>query len=178
MTRKRNLVDWHDSGAQRPILHFTASVEESKALNQIHSGAIIISASGMCDAGRIRHHLRQDLPRSESAVLITGFQAQGTLGRRLVDGARRVRIFGEDITVRASVHTLNGFSAHADRPALMNWAAGFHKPPTKVLITHGEASAAEAFASHLREDLGWDVMVPEPGMALEWPLVARGRTNR
>ncbi len=172
------LADWHDAGRGLPALHFTASVEESKALNQVRSGAIIISASGMCDAGRIRHHLRWNLPRPECAVLITGFQAQGTLGRRLVDGAERVRIFGEDIAVRASVHTLNGFSAHADRPALLAWAAGFSKPPAQVLVTHGEAAAAQSFAQALRTDLGWSVVVPELGATLDWPPAASGKTDQ
>lgn len=171
----RGLADWHNKGVNLPTLHFTASVEESKALNRIRSGAIIISASGMCTAGRIRHHLLQNLPRPECAVLITGFQAQGTLGRRLVDGAKRVRIFGEDVAVRASVHTLNGFSAHADRPALLGWAAGFRKPPTRVFVTHGEARAAEALAQALRMDLGWQVSVPSPGDSLDWPVIAEGK---
>ncbi|MBV2185822.1 MAG: MBL fold metallo-hydrolase [Rhizobium sp.] len=164
------LVNWHSAGVGLPKLHFTASAEESKALNQIRSGAIIISASGMCNAGRIRHHLRWNLPRRECAILITGFQAHGTLGRRLVDGARKVRIFGEDIAVRASVHTLNGFSAHADQPALLGWAKGFQKPPAQVYITHGEASAAEALAERLRADLGWNATVPAVGMMQEWSL--------
>ncbi len=174
----RKLAEWHGAGVNLPTLHFTASVEESKALNQIRSGAIIVSASGMCDAGRIRHHLRWNLPRPECAVLITGFQAQGTLGRRLVDGARRVRIFGEDIAVRASVHTLNGFSAHADRPALLGWAAGFRKPPAQVLVTHGEAPAAEAFAQALRTDFGWSVMVPGPRATLDWPAATPRKADR
>ncbi|MCL7466546.1 MBL fold metallo-hydrolase [Phaeovulum sp. NW3] len=165
----RNLVDWHEAASDRPRLRFTASTEESRALNQIEAGAIIISASGMCDAGRIRHHLRHNLPRPESAILITGFQAQGTLGRRLVDGARRVRIFGDDIPVRASVHTLNGFSAHADQPALLDWAGRFRRVPSKVIVTHGEAQVAEGFAGRLREDFGWPTIVPERGAALDWP---------
>lgn len=172
------LVDWHGAGAGLPDLHFTASAEESKALNQIRSGAIILSASGMCDAGRIRHHLRWNLPRPECAVLITGFQAQGTLGRRLVDGARRVRIFGEDIAVRASVHTLNGFSAHADQPALLGWAAKLRKSPIQVFVTHGEPTAAEAFAQRLRADLGWNATVPGIGMVQEWQMVAPGKAGR
>jgi metallo-beta-lactamase family protein len=164
----RVLADWHESAPDRPQVQFTVSAEESKALNQIQSGAVILSASGMCDAGRIRHHLRHNLPRRECAILITGFQAQGSLGRRLVDGARRVRIFGEDIPVRASVHTLNGFSAHADRPALLNWAAGFRKPPSRVLVTHGEAVIAEGFAGLLRKKLGWIAAAPEMGAVIEW----------
>jgi metallo-beta-lactamase family protein len=170
----RMLERWHSAGVDLPELRFTASVEESKALNQIRSGAVIISASGMCEAGRIRHHLRWNLPRPESAVLITGFQAQGTLGRRLVDGAKRVRIFGEDMPVRASVHTLNGFSAHADQPALLAWAAGFRQAPAQVFVTHGEPTAAEAFAERLRDDLGWNVAVPEISTSIEWATGARG----
>jgi len=157
------LAGWHKVGADLPYLKFTSRVDESKALNQIRAGAIIISASGMCDAGRIRHHLRQNLPRRESVVLITGFQAKGTLGRRLVDGARQVRMFGEDIPVRAAIHTVNGLSAHADRKALMAWAGGFRTPPRQTFVVHGEETAATAFAESLRTTNGWKVTVPEPG---------------
>jgi metallo-beta-lactamase family protein len=140
-----------------------ASAEESKALNAQRSGVVIIAASGMCDAGRVKHHLRHNLGRAECSVLITGFQAQGTLGRRLVDGARRVRIFGEEITVRAAIHTLGGLSAHADQPALLRWAAGFREPPRRTFVVHGEATASEALAARLQADLDWNVVVPDPG---------------
>lgn len=95
--------------------------------------------------------------------MITGFQAQGTLGRRLVDGADRVRIFGHDVPVRASIHTVGGLSAHADQPALLGWAANFRKPPTHTFVVHGEASAAQDFAEQLRSKPGWEVSVPELG---------------
>ena len=163
----KKLAGWHKVGADLPYLHFTASVEESKALNQIRSGAIIISASGMCDAGRIRHHLRENLPRRESLVLITGFQAAGTLGRRLVEGAKRVRLFGDDVPVRATIHTLNGFSAHADRTALLAWAKGFKTPPRRTFVVHGEAGAATEFAQKLRANNGWHVTVPELGSSVD-----------
>jgi metallo-beta-lactamase family protein len=163
----RTLAGWHKVGADLPYVRFTASVEESKALNQIRSGAIIISASGMCTAGRIRHHLRENLPRRESVVLITGFQAKGTLGRRLVDGARRVRLFGKDVPVRAAVYTLNGFSAHADRTALLAWADGFTTPPKRTFVVHGEADTAQEFAETLRADKSWSVSVPELGSKVE-----------
>ena len=101
-------------------------------------------------------------------MLITGFQAQGTLGRRLVDGAKRVRIFGEDIPVRAAIHTVGGLSAHADQPALLGWSANFRKPPARTFVVHGEASAALAFAERLRAERGWDVAVPEPGTRVQW----------
>ncbi len=164
----KRLAGWRSLSQDLPYLHFTQSVEESMALNQIHQGAIIISASGMCTAGRIKHHLRHNLPRRECSVMITGFQAQGTLGRRLVDGAKRVRIFGEDVPVRASVYTVGGLSAHADQPALLAWTAGFRRPPQQTFVVHGEASIAQIFAERLRTDHGWQVTVPEPGLQVEY----------
>ncbi len=163
----KQLASWHAAGRGLPSLRFTGSTDESIALNQIRSGAIIISASGMCDAGRIKHHLRHNLGRAENSILITGFQAQGTLGRRLVDGAKRVSIYGHEIPVRASVHTLGGFSAHADQAALLAWTGGFKKPPRKTFVVHGEESAALAFAERLQEERGWVVTVPEPGQTVE-----------
>lgn len=167
----QEMAEWHAAGGNPLSLRFVASVDESKALNQIRSGALIISASGMCNAGRIQHHLRHNLGRPECSVLITGFQAQGTLGRRLVDGARRVRIFGEEIPVRASIHTVGGLSAHADQPALLAWAANINKSPRQVFVVHGEAATALALAGRLRSDRAWNVTVPERGQCvrLPWP---------
>lgn len=163
----RRLADWRTAaGSSLPNMHFIGSVDESIALNQIRSGAIIISASGMCDAGRIKHHLLHNLGRAECSVLITGFQAQGTLGRRLVDGVKRVRILGHDVQVRSPIHTLGGFSAHADLRALLDWAGGFRQPPRQTFVVHGEESAALAFAERLRSDNGWTVTVPEPGQSV------------
>lgn len=144
-------------------LAFVESVEESIALDKIKGGIVIISASGMCEAGRIRYHLLTHLPRHNSAVLITGFQAEGTLGRRLVDGAKRVRIFGEEIPVRASLYTLGGLSAHADRDALLKWLGGFSAPPRHTFVVHGEASTATGFATLIEERLGWRAEAPQPG---------------
>lgn len=163
------LADWHAAGQDLPWLHFTASVEESIALNTIRSGAIIISASGMCDAGRIRHHLRHNLPRRECSVLMPGYQANGTLGRRLVDGADQVRIFGHDIPVRASIHSFDGLSAHADRAALLDWTAGFREPPACTFVVHGEEQASQALASALRQRPGWRVVVPTHGAQAHCP---------
>ncbi len=162
----KRLAGWHARGENLPYLHFTESAEESMALNQIRSGAIIISASGMCDAGRIRHHLRHNLPRRECSILFPGFQAQGTLGRCLIEGAERVRIFGEDIPVRAAIHSVDGLSAHADQKALLDWARGFAHPPAQTFVVHGEESAALAFAELLQQQLGWQVTVPGYGHAL------------
>ncbi len=156
LSLRRQHPEWLD-------LRFTASVEESMALNRIKAGAIIISASGMCDAGRIKHHLRHHLGRPECAIVIIGYQAQGTLGRKLVDGEKRVRIFGEEIKVRASIHTLGGLSAHADQAALMSWLRGFERAPGQTFVVHGEAATASGFADKLQHDLGWSAMAPEPG---------------
>lgn len=160
----RELDGWMRRNPAKLQLRYTHDAEDSKALNQIRSGAIIISASGMCDAGRIKHHLRWNLPRQECAVLITGFQAEGTLGRRLVDGARNVRIFNDDIPVRAKVHTIGGLSAHADRDGLLAWLRGFAHAPGRTFVVHGEREAALSFADALRGKLGWTrVEVPQRG---------------
>ena len=144
-------------------LKFTQSVQDSMALNRIKAGAIIVSASGMCDAGRIRHHLRHNLDRRECAVVIIGYQAEGTLGRRLVDGNKRVRLFGEEIHVRARIHTIGGLSAHADRDALLAWLRGFEAPPARTFVVHGEAATARGFADTIVQRLGWRAEAPANG---------------
>jgi metallo-beta-lactamase family protein len=162
--RVRELDHWLRGNPSELQLRYTHEVEESKALNQIRSGAIIISASGMCDAGRIKHHLRWNLPRSACVVLITGFQAEGTLGRRLVDGARNVRIFNDDIPVRARLHTIGGLSAHADRDGLLSWLRGFAHAPRHTFVVHGERETAAGFASEVKNQLGWTgVEAPQRG---------------
>jgi metallo-beta-lactamase family protein len=148
-------------------VHFTESVEDSKALNQIRSGAIIIAASGMCEAGRIRHHLERNLGREACGILFTGFQAAGTLGRRIVDGAHSVRLFGEELPVRAQVYTLGGLSAHADRDALLGWLRGFRRPPARTFTVHGEAETALEFARTIERELGWQVEAAARGQVVE-----------
>lgn len=155
------LMRWFRASPDAPYLRMTEDVEESMALNKISEGAIIISASGMCDAGRVKHHLKFNLPRRESTVIIAGFQAAGTLGRRLVDGARSVRLFREVVPVRADLYTLGGLSAHADRDALLQWLSRFRAPPERTYVVHGEAETAQGFGQLLREGLGWQVEVPE-----------------
>jgi metallo-beta-lactamase family protein len=157
------LMGRHGGAAHFRKLAFIEDVEESKALDRIKGGAVIISASGMCEAGRIKFHLRANLPRRESTVLITGFQAAGTLGRRLVDGARRVRLLGEDIPVRAALYTLGGLSAHADRTALLAWLGHFRDKPRRVFVTHGEDGVATGFAETLATRFGWNAAAPEAG---------------
>jgi metallo-beta-lactamase family protein len=161
----RELYAWTRQNADRFNLRFVQDVEESMALNSVHGGLVIISASGMCDAGRIKHHLRYNLGRRECAIVIAGFQAAGTLGRRLVDGARQVTLFRERIPVRARIHTIGGLSAHADQPALLNWLRGFHNPPRRTFVVHGEPLAASALAESVEHELGWrEVSVAEPGV--------------
>ncbi len=159
----RELLSWYRTSPEAPYLRVTEDVEESMALNKIKQGAIIISASGMCDAGRIKHHLKFNLPRPECSVIFAGFQAEATLGRRLVDGARTVRLFREEIPVRADIHTLGGLSAHADRDALLAWLSGFSKPPKQTFVVHGEEETALGFAELIRQRLGWPVDVPHQG---------------
>lgn len=157
----RALVTGEGSIFRFPHLHYTSSAEESRRLNSLR-GIVVISASGMAEAGRIKHHLKHNLWRPESHVVLVGYQAAGTLGRRIKAGAERVKIFGEDIAVRARVHEITGLSAHADRDQLVDWAGGL-EPPRLALLTHGEPEAAFSLQGTLRDRLGWPVAVPEKG---------------
>jgi len=163
----RRLLGEHER-AQLPIsIRFVEDAEESKALNRIRSGAIIIASSGMCDGGRVKHHLEHNLGRQECSILFTGFQAAGTLGRRIVDGARNVKLFGQSVPVRAQIHTLGGLSAHADRSALLGWLHGFKDAPHNVFVVHGEAETAQGFAALIGEELHWKARVPVRDEAVE-----------
>jgi len=160
----RELIAWQEAHPDKMKIEFVADVEASKRLNEVRQGAVIVSASGMCEAGRIKYHLRENLSRSECSVLITGFQAAGTLGRRLVDGAKLVHIFGEPVPVRARIYTVGGLSAHADQAALLGWLGGFRKAPGHTFVVHGEAGASANFADAIREKLCWpEVCLPRPG---------------
>lgn len=146
-----------------PHLTFTKSAEESKAINNLETSAIIISASGMADAGRILHHLKHNLWRPESSVVFVGYQAQGSLGRRILEGVKRVKIMGEEISVRAQIHTLEGFSAHADKKQLIDWISHFKNKPKKVFIVHGEIQMSAPFAATLEQELGLNTYIPQYG---------------
>jgi len=159
----KELADWHTFSENSLSLKFTQTVEESIALNQINSGAIIMSASGMCTAGRILHHLKHGLGKHQNTILITGYQAQGTLGRRLVEGAETVKIFGKEISVKAKIRTIGGFSAHADQHAILTWLGGFDHAPIQTFITHGEPVAALALEQKINEQLRWDTVIAEVG---------------
>jgi metallo-beta-lactamase family protein len=136
-----------------PALHFTRTAEESKAINAISSHAIIIAGSGMCTGGRIWHHLKHQLWRPECSVIFTGYQAEGTLGRKLIDGARTVRVFGEEISVRAQLWTINGFSAHADQVGLLRFLT-HAKKPEKIYLVHGEMNSLVACKKAIQTRLG------------------------
>jgi metallo-beta-lactamase family protein len=164
----RALIDWQRMHPEAMRLRFVQDVEESIALNRIRGGAVIVSASGMCDAGRIKYHLLNNLGRRECTVLITGFQATGTLGRRLVEGARSVTIFGHSVPVLADIRTIGGLSAHADREGLLGWLAGFRQPPQRTCVVHGEAETAQVFAESIRSRLKWrNVDVPQYGSSVD-----------
>ena len=141
-------------------LHFSISAQESKALNEVAGGNIVISASGMCDAGRIKHHLRHNLWRTEATILFVGYQAMGTLGRRLVSGEKHVRIHGEEVAVRADIRNIDGFSAHADQNGLIEWLKQFKKSPRKVFVVHGEPEAAEKLGERITNELNISTVVP------------------
>ncbi len=144
-------------------LHFTRTAKESKQLNISSESKVIISASGMCTAGRIKHHLKHNLWRKESSVVFVGYQAEGTLGRRIKDGAKKVKIFGEDVKVNAQIHVLEGFSGHADKDELIEWLKNFKKKPQKVFLVHGEKDSLNALQDAIQDELGLDVTAPELG---------------
>ncbi len=173
-TRHSDLFDqdmadlWRQNKAQSilPGLHISRTSNQSIALNRIHSGAIIIAGSGMCSGGRIKQHLKHNIWRRECHVIISGFQARGTLGRSLVDGAKYIRLWGETVRVAAAIHTVGGLSAHADQPGLKNWYANFEGRP-RVVLVHGETTALETLSSTLKDDLGAPVTIAKYGQVLD-----------
>src|SRR5690606_17998610 len=145
-----------------PNLQLTPRPEDSMAINRIRSGAIIIAGSGMCEGGRIRHHFKHNLWRSECSIIFTGFQVRGTLGRLVVDGIRTVRVLGEELAVRARVHTIGGFSAHADQKELLEWLGSYRNKP-EVFVVHGEEEVALEFGQVVQKRLGLSASVPRKG---------------
>ncbi|MBS1701370.1 MAG: MBL fold metallo-hydrolase [Armatimonadetes bacterium] len=144
-------------------LNYIRDREQSQALNKQHGPQVIIAGSGMANGGRIKHHLMHRLGLPETMVLFTGYQAQGTLGRELIEHAPSVSIFGQDVMVRAKVDKLNALSAHADQGEIMHWLSFFNTPPKKTFIVHGEPPAQEALAAKIRDEYGWDVVIPAFG---------------
>jgi metallo-beta-lactamase family protein len=144
-----------------PNLRVSETSEDSKAINDDKTPKVIISSSGMCDAGRIRHHLKHNLWRPESTVVFVGFQAKGTLGRILVDkAAEKVMLFGEDIAVKCNIYSFRGMSAHADRDGLLKWIHAFEKKPQRVFVVHGETEVCEIFTETLKSE-GYDAFAPK-----------------
>lgn len=153
-------------------LHLSITTEESKAINFEEGPKVIISASGMCDAGRIRHHLKHNLWKAENAIVFVGYQAYGTLGRTLVEGAKEVKLFGENIQVNAEILQLEGISGHADKNGLLRWINEFQKKPEKVFVVHGEDKVCDAFTECLRIEHGYDAKAPYSGDVID---LATGR---
>jgi metallo-beta-lactamase family protein len=155
---------WYIENGDHPLdfpnLHFTRSAEESKMLNNIKGGCIIISASGMCEAGRIKHHLKHNLWRRECTILFVGYQAEDTLGRRLLDGAKSVHIFGEEINVNARIEMIDGYSGHADYVGLINWLKEFDALPKRVFLVHGEERALNSLSDRIANEFEIEPIIP------------------
>jgi len=143
-----------------PGLTMVETADESKKLNHLTEPAMIIAGSGMCTGGRIKHHLVNNISRPESTILFIGYQAEGTLGRHIISGAKSVRIYGQRRTIRARIEQINGFSAHADRSELLRWLSRLEVHPKQIFITHGEAEAAEKFHEFITEKTGFQSSVP------------------
>jgi len=143
-----------------PGLRYSEKTAESIAINEKRGPAIVIAGNGMCTAGRIKHHLKHNLWREGASVVIVGYQANGSTGRKIVEGATSVRIFGEDVAVKARIYTIGGFSAHADQQDLLKWVGNFTESQPKVFVVHGEPEASEEFARTVTERTGLAVHVP------------------
>lgn len=144
-----------------PQLQFSSTTEQSMKINDMRGSAIVISASGMANAGRIKHHLRHNLWRPGASIVFVGFQAQGTPGRKIVEGAKKIHLFNEDIAIQAKIWTINGFSAHAGQKQLLDWLGNFPNIKMPVFLVHGELAAQEQLASLIKQKLGFDVKIPE-----------------
>jgi len=144
-------------------LKMTRSADQSKAINHIRGTSIIIAGSGMCTGGRIKHHLVHNISRSESTILFVGYQAEGTLGREILSGAKEVRIMGRMRKRKARIIRISGFSAHADQPGLLRWLGKLKVPPRKLFLTHGEADAIRVLSAKIQQEKGWQPQVPEYG---------------
>jgi metallo-beta-lactamase family protein len=144
-------------------LNLAITSDDSRAINENTTPKVIISASGMCEAGRIRHHLKHNLWRKESTVLFVGYQSEGTLGRRIIDGEKLVNLFGEEIAVRAHIETIAGISGHADKNMLLDWLGALEKAPRRVFVNHGGDSVCDDFAKEIKATLGYEAIAPFSG---------------
>lgn len=175
---EKNMFEYFDREAQElinkginpirfPGLKTSITSDESKAINYIDEPKIIISAAGMCDAGRIRHHLKHNLWREDSTILFVGHQSVGSLGRIILDGAPEVKLFGENITVKAHIRRLHGVSGHADRAGLLRWLGAYEKKPERVFVVHGDEQATDMFTEHIRDELGHNAYAPYSGTVVD-----------
>ena len=150
-----------DDPLEFPGLKLSRSTRASMAINNIRGTCMIMAGSGMCTGGRVKHHLVHNISRPESTVMFVGYQAQGTLGRQILEGAKQVRIFGENRQVKARITHINGLSAHGDQHDLLRWLGGFTSPPRQLFLTHGEEPVALNLADKVKQTLSWNVSVPE-----------------
>ncbi len=156
----RRFVENGDHPLDFPNLHFSRTADDSRALNRIKGGCIIISASGMCEAGRIKHHLKHNLWRRECTILFVGYQAEGTLGRRLVNGEKKVHIFGEEVSVNARIEMIDGFSGHADYAGILGWMGNLNNMPKRVFLVHGEEQALNSLSEKINDKFGIEPVIP------------------
>lgn len=153
-------MDNNESPFRFPGLSMVGTSDESKALNHMRGTIMVIAGSGMCTGGRVKHHLVNNISEPRNTIMFVGYQAVGTLGRRILDGEKEVRILGQKYRVKARVARINGFSAHADKDELLTWLRGLKRPPRKVFVVHGESESAMLFGDYLRQETGWQVAVP------------------
>lgn len=163
----KELIKKGDHPFEFPNLILTETAEESKAINFYKGSSIIVSASGMCDAGRIKHHLKHNLWRGNSSIVFAGYQAKGTLGRRILDGEKKVKIFGEEIFINSNIYNLDGLSGHADKNGIIEWISAFRKKPNKIFLTHGEEESLSALYHEIKEELGIDVEIAKLGETID-----------
>jgi metallo-beta-lactamase family protein len=154
------LMRRHKSPFEFPGLNIVETTEQSKAINLIKGTIMVIAGSGMCTGGRIKHHLVNNITKPENTIMFVGYQANGTLGRRIVNGEKQVRILGQERPVKARVVQVNGFSAHADKEELFKWLTTLKKPPRRLFVVHGEPQSAQHFADYVSQETGWKVSVP------------------
>jgi len=153
-------VEHNESPFKFPGLNMVGNSEQSKALNHMKGTIMVIAGSGMCTGGRVKHHLVNNIGNPRNTIMFVGYQAVGTLGRRIVDGEKEVRILGQKYRIKAKVVRINGFSAHADRDELFKWLGALQRPPKKVFVVHGESESAQRFGDYINQKTGWQVVVP------------------
>ena len=159
----KELIQRGDNPLDFPGLKFTQTVDESKALNESDESCIIISASGMCEVGRIKHHLKHNIWNPKNTILFVGYQAIGTLGRKIVDGAKTIKLFGEEVAVNARIEYIEGYSGHADQQGLLNFVYSFMKKPDHIFLVHGEEEPQKVLKNKITENTGLDVTIPAYG---------------